>query len=346
MVILIYVLFFVTALFALFPLQNKRVESVLFGIVGFVLFLTAGLRPSTSVPDYDVYEEMYVSVVNSGQVSFLVEPSFSVISLFVDRVFGQPVFLFLIYAALGVWLKFSAIKTLSKLWFLSLVLYFSTFFLLQEMVQIRAGIATGLILLSIKPLYERKLRPFLLIMIFAVLFHYSAIAALPLWFLPRQRRYHWFLWGIVPLGCILYLANVNLLNFVFPFPAIQARLQNSVDQQAAGVFDSVSVFGVAQIMRMALYYLLLCYHSRLVACNRYATLLLYIYAIGLFVIPAFGMVPVISVRLGDLFIAVEIILIPMLYYIIKPHILGRCVVVAIAFCHLLLALAIGERLVF
>ncbi len=79
--------------------------------------------------------------------------------------------------------------------------------------------------------------------------------------------------------------------------------------------------------------------------NRYATLLLYIYAVGLFIVPAFGMVPVIAGRLSDIFVVVEIVLVPMLCYVISPRVAGRLAVVAAAVCHLLLALAFGERLV-
>ena len=345
MAILIYILFFLLAVWAIAPLQGELPRRVLYVGCGVVLFLVAGLRPAESVPDYTVYESMYESVLISGRVNFITEPSFSALALFVDRFLGHPVFLFLIYAALGVWLKMTAIRKLSELWFLSLLFYFSTFFLLHEMVQIRAGVATGFILLAIRPLYERKPGPFLLLMACAILFHYSALAFLPVWFLPRHKRRNWFLWGIIPLGGLLYLANVNLLGFALPLLTLQERFANTMNAQAAGGFDTVSVFGPIQIMRTVPYYLLLCYHTKLLQHNRYATLLLYIYAVGIFAGLAFGAIPVIAGRLSDIFVVVEIVLVPMLVYVIKPRLAGRLVVAGIAFCHLLLALAFGSRLV-
>lgn len=345
MVILIYILFCLLAVLAVAPPREAAPRQILYAACGVVLFLVAALRPESSVPDYSAYLGMYEGVVRRGGVSFIVEPGFSVIALLVDRVFGEPLFLFVIYAALGVWLKMTAIKRLGELWFLSLVLYFATFFLQHEMVQIRAGIATGFILMALKPMYERKPGPFLGLMTGAVLFHYSALAALPLWFLPRRRRFGWFLWGIVPVGCAIYFAGANLLDFVFPFPVIQARLQDNMAAQASGVFDSVAVFGPAFFIRIVLYYLLLAFHSKLSLHNPRVTMLLYIYAIGLFIVPAFGTVPVISARLSDIFIVVEIVLVPMVVYAISPRRAGRSVVVAVALCHLLLALAFGSRLV-
>lgn len=345
MVILICILFCLLMIFAVAPPQKAMLRQWLYILCGIILFLTAGLRPENSVPDYSTYLNMYAGVQNGGVILSIVEPSFSAISVLVGYIFGHPLFLFLIYAALGVWLKMMAIKDLSEWWFLSLLLYFSTFFILHEMVQIRAGAATGLILMSIKPIYERKLLLFLLIIILAILFHYSAIAALPLWFLPRKRHYNWFLWGIIPLGYIIYYTQMNLLDFVLPITSIQMKLQHNLAAQASGIFDGVSVWGIGQIMRISLYYLLLWFHSKLTVCNRYATLLLYMYAIGLFITPAFGIAPGISVRLSDLFVVVEIVLVPMLIYIIKPRIVGRLVVIIIALCHLLLALVFGQRLI-
>ena len=345
MVILIYILFCLSAVLAVAPPGDTRLRQVIFTAFGFALFLTAALRPESSVADYSAYLDMYHNAVASGRANLIVEPTFSLISIWVDRLFGHPVFLFVIYAALGVSLKMTAIKRLSEFWFLSLVLYFSTYFMLHEMVQIRAGVAAGFILMAIKPLYERKLGSFLLLAACAIMFHYSALAALPLWFLPRHRRYNLFLWGIIPLGYIIYFADVNLINLVIPIPAIQARLQGNIDAQASGVFESVSVFGPAQLIRTALYYVLLFYHSTIVRHNRYATLLLYIYAVGIFITPAFGMVPVVSVRLSDLFVIVEPVLVPMLLYVMKPRVWARASVVTVALCHLLLALAFGSRLI-
>jgi hypothetical protein len=346
MVALLYILFAMSAMLAIAPPRGEIPRRVIYAGFGVVLFLLAGLRPESSVSDYSNYLGMYEGIVNGGRINFYLEPSFSVIVLFVERCFGDPLFMFIIYAALGVWLKMTAIKRISELWFLSLVFYFATFFLQHEMVQIRAGVATGFILMAIKPLYERKPGPYLLLMACAVLFHYSALAFLPVWFLPRHRRYNRFLWGVIPFGALLYLTNVNLLSIVsFPFPAVQTRLQAHIDVQQAGVFETVPVFGAIHLMRTTLYYLLLCFHSRILKHNRYVTLLLYIYATGLFMGLAFGSIPVIAGRLGDIFVVVEIVLVPMLVYAVRPRTAGRCVVAAVAICHLLLALAFGQRLV-
>ena len=99
-----------------------------------------------------------------------------------------PIYLFLLFAILGVSFKLIAIKQLTELWFLSLILYLSNFFILHEMTQIRAGVASAFLLLCVKPIYDRDLKRFLLFAVLGFLFHYSAIVILPLWFLGIKAR--------------------------------------------------------------------------------------------------------------------------------------------------------------
>ncbi len=346
MVALVYMLFALLSVLALAPPRDERLRLVLYSAIGVVLVLAAGFRPSDSVQDYVVYESLYNSIVAQGWFDTMLEPTFSLIALVSDLLVGHPILMFVVYALLGVCLKMTAIRQLSDLWFLGLVLYFGTFFLQQEMVQMRAGVATGFILLSLKPLYERRTGRFLLLMAGAILFHYSALAFLPVWFLSRLKRHDWILWGIVPLGFVLFFAGVDLLALVVPFRSVMVRLGNALAQHEAGWFDSIRIIGPANIMRMVPYFVLLCFHTRLLQHNRHTTLLLYIYGVGLFLGLAFGRIPVVAVRLSDLYVVVEIILLPMLAYVIKPRVVGRLAVVAIAFCHVLLAIAFGSRLVF
>ena len=345
MIALVCILFALLSVLALAPPRDGRLRGLVWVGAGVVLVLTAGFRPSDSVPDHIVYEEMYASIVPGNEINYMLEPTFSVIAFAADRIVGHPVFLFVVYALLGVWLRMTAIRQLSDLWFLSLLLYFATFFLQHEMVQMRAGVATGFILMSIRPLYERRSLRFLGMIICATLFHYSALVFLPVWFLSRLGRHDWLLWGIVPLGIAIYLSGADLLGFVFPVQSIMTRIGNALAEHEAGGFDSVAVLGPVHILRLVPYYVMLCFHTRLLRHNRYVTLLLYIYGLGLFLNFAFGRVPVISGRLSDLFVVVEIVLVPMLVYVIRPRPAGRLVVMAIAFCHFLLAVALGERLI-
>ena len=137
---------------------NRRTAKVVYIAVGVTLTLLAAFRPEGADHDYTEY----VSHFNNYDQIALLEPTFKAIAWFSHTFLGSNyIFLFAVYAVLGVTLKFIAIRELSNFALLSVAIYISQFFILHEMTQIRAGVASSLLLLSIKPLFERNGRRFL-----------------------------------------------------------------------------------------------------------------------------------------------------------------------------------------
>ena len=119
-----------------------------------------------------------------------VEPTFTLISSLVKAVCPWPVLLFVIYASIGVTCKIFAIKRLTSLLFLSLVIYISNVYLLHDMTQIRAGVASGIFLLAIRPLAEHKIFRYTALILLAALFHYSSLLLLPRYDVRYFRHSH------------------------------------------------------------------------------------------------------------------------------------------------------------
>ena len=174
MVSILFFFFFlaVVATYCSFPTYNKRLKIyVLFGIG---LILVAIFKDGSNMPDYqefiDNIEGNIVADIN------IKEPAFFAIKWLADFCPDYRVLIGLfLYAIFGVTLKLIAIKQLTEFWFIALAVFISHYYMLHDLIQIRAGVASAFLLLCIKPLYERNGKRFLLWTLIAFLFHYSAI---------------------------------------------------------------------------------------------------------------------------------------------------------------------------
>ena len=184
------------------------------------MVLIAGLRDGNTVGDYKVYLEMY----RFPEETPTVEPTFTLISSLVKAVCPWPVLLFVIYASIGVTCKIFAIKRLTSLLFLSLVIYISNVYL---------------------PLAEHKIFRYTALILLASLFHYSSLLLLPLVVLKNQpiaskSKYLW--WSIVPLGFIVHGTMFDIS--VIPIESIRLKLEmyQHLQEQSVQGFTDANLF--------------------------------------------------------------------------------------------------------
>ncbi len=81
----------------------------------------------------------------------------------------------LFFAGISIFIKSQFMFKYSKFIFLSLLLYYIPLYFFEDMVQIRQGFATGITLLSIKYIIDKKVLKFLFCIFLAFQFHKSAI---------------------------------------------------------------------------------------------------------------------------------------------------------------------------
>ena len=127
--------------------------------------------------DYQNYTDIFYGINTK-----VVEPAIILISSAIQTVSYNPIFLFIVFALIGVILKFIAIRQLTELWFLSGAMYICYYFMYHEMIQIRAGVVSGLLLLAVKPVYERNWKVFVSLCLLGLTFHISALLIAPLGF--------------------------------------------------------------------------------------------------------------------------------------------------------------------
>lgn len=306
--------------------SKSSVKSVYGYFLCIILILFAGFRDGSYVADYDVYKWLYEDEL------YILEPTFSAISYIVRNILcGDVVWLFFIYAMLGVGVKFLAIKRLSTLMPLSVLLYVADFFPLHEMTQMRAGVAAGIMLLAIVPLFERNMKQFFMLALIATLFHISALILFPLWFLNphciNKKK-----WIVFILCCeVIALLKIDVISLIayIPIGQVQEKFELYRLQQEEGNFTA-NIFSVLFLMKLFLTLGFLWKSEIVVAKNQYGYLLLKIMLLSLGSLLVFSQNLAASLRISEFYGVVSIILFPMLYYIIRPPVFAWFVVVTAA----------------
>jgi hypothetical protein len=332
MIYLFFLIYFLLLIIAIF-LRKSKFENSFFVLTAVLLFLIAGFRSDSVTNDYLGYVEYYNDVLDHSFST--VEPSFVLITEFVNSTFHNVLFLFIIYAFLGVLFKYIAINLLTEFRLQSVLVYFCNFFLVLEMTQIRAGVASGLLLLCIKPIKERKIWPFLFFALLAFFFHYSALVILLFYFLSSEKINKKIYFSLIPLGFLIYFLKINLFFFL---DFLQVGLIQSKFESYSTYDSEINLFNYLYLSRILLGSLLLWKINLIQEKNSYGIILIKIYFISLFVFCAFATIPGISSRVSELLLIVEILLIPCLIYILRNKALANCLVFFIAFVHLCFAI--------
>lgn len=323
MILLAFCLFALICTFGLiadFTVTTKPTRQLIFKCVAILLICFAGFRQIGIDQDSRAYELFYT--FDLPILWLTAEPTFVLIvealRLFFSKTDGL-LYLFLIYATFGIVIKFTAIRKLTDLTWLTVVVYFSTYFLLHEFTQIRAGIASGLILLAVIPIAERRLLRFLALITTAVFFHYSALVAYPLYFLSNRqltKKAKYVLGLSLPVGVAFHFLNINP---ILAIPIETVRLKLEVYAQTESLRGlKLNVFNALYLIRYVIFYLLIYMSSLLQRRSKYFPLLLKIYAASLFAYFGLSTNSTVAMRISELLGVVEIILIPLLYYTTKP----------------------------
>lgn len=312
---------------------SQKKYKFLYYFLALCLIFVAGFRNGESMPDYASYAGYY-SYVIGGQFSYFIEISFTLIVKLANSIIANnSTLMFLIYAIFGVSLKFYAIKKLTPLIFYSIVVYVSNYFIIHEMIQIRAGVASGFILLSIVSIYKRSSKEFLFLIGLATFFHYSSFIFLILWFLRTKKFNTVFYFSLIPTAYFIYffidLANLlNLVASILPFSGMAEKL---IAYSIAREDLVLNVLGIYPLTRIMIFTFFLYFVYKLREHNKYFFILLKMYAFGIFSYIALAMFPVIAVRVAYTLMLTEIIMIPYLIYAIRGYYLPRLIIIFYAF---------------
>lgn len=317
---LIFLLIFVVAACEEYLAQKR----VIFWIFAIVLIIFAGFRASGVDLDYVGYANWYdeaptLDDVIHGDGSLVNrDPGYTLVcSIFKSLGLSFQV-LILIMAFATVILRMAAIWKLSPAPLLSVLFYFPYLFLLQEMTQIRAGMAAALFLCAIPLLAKRKYLAYVAIILLAAVFHYSALVFLGFLLLRSpEGNPRYYLIGVV---ASVVLAMLGLTaDFVFLRIAesgIDSRLSYYATE-AAQSMGTTNLFNSTSVPNLVLSIALLVNYDRLKEVAPYATYVIRIQVVSVMIFFLLSGYPVMAFRLSELVVGVGMIAWPFLIYVVK-----------------------------
>lgn len=213
-----------SALFLYFAAcTSKKSNKLIFGATAVLLpCILAGFRYGVGV-DYFNYNHMYQMYADlsfseylnsSARAEFAVYIMSKIASLFNSSRLFFALFAFVIYAPVAKMIIQREDK--KDTFFLALFFLMSSFSTgLNIMRQVAAA---SILLYSMKYVFDRKLKKFVLMVIIASMFHISAIIILPLYFMwDKEEKFNLFKikpWVIIVAYCVVALNLPNLLQLL------------------------------------------------------------------------------------------------------------------------------------
>lgn len=302
-----------------FPaLYSKRTNWFLIGCLAVFFILFAALRPSGMDPDYDHYLELYKD-------PHYFENGIESVFVFLALISPSLTILLLVYATIGVTLKFEAIRRMSPYPWLSLLIYYSHYYFLQEVTQIRAGVSCGFILISLYYYCNKRMKFAWVYMALAIVFHYSAIFACLFLFINRERpRFKLYLILFI-ISLAKFISGYSVIQSITSVPVglVQERLSRYQYTNSLGTYDGINMMNTAlwgQMIVALLSFYMLRNHK-----NQYIVVLAKVYAIGLISYMFLAEIPAMSFRISEMCFVVEFILLPMLINLSKSPQKGKTI---------------------
>lgn len=318
----------------LFYHKKNRLNAVLAASLVIFLGLVAGTRNSGFDGDYIEYTRLFKLTLHSGNYLQLLS-QYEPVLVFLPKLLSllgldteavvQGCFLSIAFC--GVFAKLKAIYE-EEFFVWSVLLYVSYWFYSQEMITIRAGVASGIFLMSLRDLARDDHKKFFVKIVIAALFHYSSIVYGLVWLAERFRLSIKILLGGLILSFGIAVAKVNLLTILFLdriFPKVQTyiNLVSVNGEQGVNLFNFRVVFGL-----MMLFFFLI--SRRYLSEDRFFNLLLRIHILSLILF--FALSPaamVFSLRIFDMLSVAQILSYPYLLRIFKEKIVGIVVLTLI-----------------
>jgi hypothetical protein len=187
-----------------------------------MLSLMAGLRGEYVSKDLDTYKYSFDAVYNylteikQGHIFTFFEPGF-IVTVAAIRSFSElnyGIYILLCFAFGSIILKVYAIEKLSLNPFLALLFYFSHYFALQEMTQIRIGFASALFFVGLIQYLKGNWLLFGFYILVASTFHYSAFLYLTVLLFNYKTLNKYLFAGILILALFFAIVKTPLFDII------------------------------------------------------------------------------------------------------------------------------------
>lgn len=288
---------------------------ILFYIIGFILILLAWQKPFDFAPD--TYQ--YISLLNIPYINYdisMYEP-FHWLIIYINSVFfdAQARSFLFIYACLFVLIGLYSVYKYSVYPIISLIIFALYIYPNYGLVQLRAGIAVCIFLMSINDIIEKKIGKYYIKAALAILFHYSAIIIIPLYFI-NALKINKYIYILIPIICLIagrYITPENILFITAHLPPVfggklYTYLHIMEFESKYININRINIFNFYSISMTSIYYYILTLNRSDARYNIYLNVM----AIGLIFWYTFVNLPVLSFRYSNFFLSVVVLLIPII----------------------------------
>ena len=288
--------------------KNKAVSALQSSLLVSMLIFAITFRDA-SMADY----KEYVRLFETGAETL--EPFHVFLTNCLSSIGFGPISYFFIVALITVLLQWFAIRSMvPNLWSLAILTWLGSSFVLNDMVTIRAGLAAALLLLIVKYRAEYNNVKCSIVLILAVLCHFSAAIFILVFFLSPQKEYK-----------ALYLSG--LFGSIL-FPCIGISLTDLLNGIGIPLFDQkifvylnsnieANVFSLFQLLKCFIALVLWLHLKKIKGDNKYILLALKVYTIGCMWFFMNYKLMAVSWRISCLLWTTDIIVYPFLAYLLS-----------------------------
>ena len=299
-------------------LPSKQKAFVLF-IICIVLICTSGFKPMTTTDSLSY--EYYYNNNDNPVIEIATEPTFIYLSrFFLSYGFGI-VSMFLTFALIAIPVKLTALWKATPYVFTAMIIYMGVYYPLHDCVQIRCGVASSFLLMSIIPLAKRQYFQATCLTIIAILFHYSALAYIPILLVGNMKvgKYWKFFLGLsIPICLALYLMGKGAVSLI-PSSMIEGKLDLYKETSETGDWPYyVPYKQIIFLAEFAMLYVFLYFYDTIEKYCIYTPILVKILVFEMGFLIMFSEIPVLGGRLHDLFGVFNILAFTCGMYCIKP----------------------------
>lgn len=327
--LIFYSLFYIPIILLLISIVLPEFKSILLFTCVVFLVLMCGLRGQIDQDNLN-YQRAF-SFMNYYSDMFtpkMMEPMTVIIVVFCKNIFENNYnhqIIFFIYALFAIILKmlfFSKYSDNKYIW-LSVLIYISSYFLVQEMTQIRAGLSAAILLFSLSDLYNKSYFKFLTKVLLASLFHYSSLIYLLLVFVNIENVNKSKIFWLILSFFIFAILGVNQFvigNLSFGYGnkiTAYVDLSNIVKSPAYRIY--FSCFNIKTLFIVYVLFNLIKYQKNLVMHNKQTVLFIKVLFLGLLIQIGLSGFDEMSLRFSDFFYLVAGVCFTWLFRVKKSH---------------------------
>ena len=285
-----------------------------------LMFIIAGFRYQVGY-DFNSYERIYNNITLSNFRGNNLEIGFSLFVCLLKKIgLGFPVMIMLIAMA-SIFIKYKVIREYSVYPFISLLVYFSANFIIQDFGQIRQGLAIAFTLYSIKYIKDKKLFKYLIVMMMAIMFHYSAVLFLPMYWLARINvNKKVIATALIVSGVFFVCSKSGVIDYV----VLKVINQPYISYKYVAYMSSaggIGIFKLTFLSRLVIFTLFYVLRGKIKENCECYNILSMAYLISIFMYVAFNFNGALATRGALYFKIVEILIIPQIIYAVKDKII-------------------------